>query len=130
MKIVFSRRGGMNYEDFQNYLHVLRNADDPEIQIHWPVIDIDGVEAVDHGKRYGLQLADLAVGGLRSAVEFDLYGNVEPRFAEILKPRVYERKGNFLSYGAKTVPTCNAIAAHRQDGVAPADVTHWLRLFG
>lgn len=130
VKIVFSRRGGMNYGDFQNYLHVLRNADDPGIQIHWPVIDIDGVEAFDHGQRYGLQLADLAVGGLRTAIEFDLYGNVEPRFAELLKRRVYARKGNFLSYGAKVVPTCDEIAAYKQDGVAPADLAHWRRIFG
>jgi hypothetical protein len=130
LKIVFSRRGGMNYDDFGDYLRRLKNADDPEIQIHWPVIDIDGIEAQDHNRRYGLQLADMAIGGLRSALEFDRYGNLEPRFAEELKPCVYERGGNFLSYGAKTVPTCDAIAAHRRDGVLPADLTHWLRLFG
>lgn len=130
VKIVFSRRGGMNYEHFQNYLRLLRGADDPEIQIHWPVIDIDGVDAFDHGQRYGLQIADLVVGGLKSALEFDPYGNLEPRFAEILKPKVYERSGNRLSYGAKPVPTCDRIAAHERDGVLPADLTHWLRLFG
>lgn len=130
LKIIFSRRGGMNYEDFQDYLRRLRNADDPDIRIHWPVIDIDGVEAVDHGQRYGLQLADVAVGGLRAAVEFDPYGNLEPRFAELLKPKLYERGGNYLSYGAKTVPTCETIAAYQQDDVQPADLSHWLRLFG
>ncbi len=130
VKLIFSRRGGMNYEDFQSYLRLLQNADDPDIQIHWPVIDIDGVEARDHGQRYGLQIADLAVGGLRSAIEFDVYGNLEPRFAEALKPHVYERNKNFLSYGAKTVPTCEAIAAHKLDGCIPADLEQWLRIFG
>lgn len=130
VKIVFSRRGGMNYEDFRNYLTVLRGTFDPDIRIHWPVIDIDGVEAVDHGKRYGLQLADLAVGGLKAALEFDPYGNLENSYAEALKPKVYERNGNFLSYGVKTVPTCAAIAAHRRENVQPADLTKWLELFG
>ena len=130
VKLIFSRRGGMNYEDFQSYLRRLWDAEDPDIQIHWPVIDIDGVEAHDHGKRYGLQLADLAVSGLRAAVEFDPYGNVEPRFAEILKPHVYERNGNYLSYGAKVVPACERIAAHRRDDVRPADLEQWLRLYG
>ena len=88
VKIVFSRRGGMNYEDFQGYLNVLKGTYDPDIQIHWPVIDIDGVEAVDHGQRFGLQLADLAISGLRAALEPDAYGNVEPRFAEMMKGRV------------------------------------------
>lgn len=130
VKIVFSRRGGMSYEDFQDYLRHLRDSHDPEIQIHWPVIDIDGLEAVDHSQRYGLQLADLAISGLRAAVEFDRYGNLEPRFAETLKPRVYERNGNFLSYGAKTVPSSDRISAYQQDGVQPAEMAEWLRLFG
>lgn len=130
LKIIFSRRGGMDYEDFQDYLRKLMNSTDPDINIHWPVIDIDGVEAVDHSKRYGLQLADLAVGGLRSALEPDLYGNVEPRFAEILKNHVYDRNGNFLSYGAKLFPTAEKISAFNCDGIAPAELTHWLRIFG
>jgi len=128
-KIVFSRRGGMNYEDFQNYLRTLKANFDPDIRIHWPVIDIDGVEAVDHGQRYGLQLADLAVSGLRAALEFDRYGNLEPRFAEILRPLIYSRNGKCLSYGAKLVPGHEKIAEHRADGVAPADLSHWLRIF-
>lgn len=129
VKLIFSRRGGMSYPDFQNYLHLLQNADDPEIQIHWPVIDIDGVEAHDHGRRFGLQLADLAVSGLRAALEYDLYGGLEPRYAQILKPHVYERKANHLSYGAKLVPAAQVITAHQRDGVVPADLSHWLDLF-
>lgn len=129
VKIVFSRRGGMDYDDFQNYLHLLRNADDPDIQIHWPVIDIDGVEAEDHGRRYGLQLADIAVSGLRAAVEYDHYGNLEPRFARSLRSRVYDRNGNYLSYGAKLVPTAEQIAAHDQEGVQKADLSDWLDIF-
>lgn len=128
VKIVFSRRGGMDYEDFQDYLRHLCNSDDPEIRIHWPVIDIDGVEAVDHGQRYGLQLADLAISGLRAALELDPYGNIEPRFAELLRPRIYNRNGNRLSYGAKLVPTSERIAAFRRVDIAPADLTAWLRM--
>jgi len=33
------------------------------------------------------------------------------------------------SYGAKLVPTAEKIAEYRQDGVLPADLTAWLRLF-
>lgn len=130
VKIVFSRRGGMDYQDFQNYLHILRGTDDPDIQIHWPVIDIEAVQAMDHASRYGLQLADLAISGLRSALEFDAYGNLEPRFAEILKSRVYERQGNYLSYGAKLVPTAERISACNREGAVAADLSHWRRIFG
>ena len=131
VRIIFSRRGGMDYSDFQNYLRKLAVTDDPAMRIHWPVIDIEhGVEARDHGSRYGLQLADIAMGGLRSALEFDLYGNLEPSFAEKLRPLVYKRNANYLSYGAKIVPSPEDIQAYSQARVAKADLSDWLRLFG
>lgn len=129
IKIVFSRRGGMDYEDFQQYLRHLQGVKNSDIKINWSVIDIDGVEAQDNGRRYGLQLADIVIGGLRSALEPDLYGNVEPRFMEMLKPHVYHRNGNYLSYGAKLVPTLEQILACDRDDVAPVDLTHWQKFF-
>lgn len=102
VKIIFARRGGMSYPQFQNYLHFLHNQD--ETEIHWPVIDIDGVEAYDQSERYGLQLADIAVSGLNAALEPDFYGNAEDRFARSLKPMIYNRGTNYFSYGAKMFP--------------------------
>jgi hypothetical protein len=104
VKIIFARRGGMSTEDFKNYLRRLREAADPEIKIHWPVIDIEGIEAHDQPARLGLQLADIAVSGLTWGLEPDFYGNCEPRFARALKPIVYHRAGNYMSYGTKMVP--------------------------
>lgn len=104
VKIVFSRRGGMSYADFRSYLQRLHDKQEPDIRIHWPVIDIDGIEAYDHRARYGLQLADLAVSGLSAGLEPDYYGNCELRFARMLKPIVYQRDRNYLSYGTKFVP--------------------------
>ncbi|MCP4028569.1 MAG: DUF3800 domain-containing protein [Sphingomonas sp.] len=109
VKIIFSRRRAMNYDDFQSYIQRLKDAADPEIRIHWPVIDIAAIEAEDHGNRFGLQLADLAMSGLTAALEPDFYGNVEPRFARMLKPRIYHRGTNYLSYGAKMVPAADTI---------------------
>jgi hypothetical protein len=104
VKIVFARRGGMSTDDFKDYLLRLKGAADPTINIHWPVIDIDGIEALDQPARYGLQLADLAVSGLTWALEPDHYGNCEPRFARSLRPVIYNRRNNYLSYGTKMVP--------------------------
>lgn len=109
VKIVFARRGGMSYPDFRSYLELLRGRDDPDIQIHWPVIDIEGVEAHDQSERYGLQIADLAVSGLTWGLEPDYYGNCEPRYARTLKPNVYQRYGNYFSYGCKVVPSCDRL---------------------
>jgi hypothetical protein len=106
VKLVFSRRRAMNYQDFQNYMQILQNAD---TEIHWPVIDIPGIEAHDHGNRYGLQIADVATSGLMAALEPDYYGNVEARFARSLKPRVYSRNGNYMSYGTKMFPPADQL---------------------
>lgn len=114
VKIVFSRKRTMDYDDFRNYVQVLKDKNDPEVRIHWPVIDIDGIEAKDHGSRLGLQIADLVTSGLTAALEPDFYGNVEPRFARMLRPNVYCRNKNYMSYGAKMFPPASELALSKQ----------------
>jgi hypothetical protein len=99
VKIIFSRRGGMSYPDFCAYLRRLQN--DQAVRIHWPVIDVEGIEALDHSRRAGLQIADAIASAFASGIEPNLYGNCEPRYAEILRPIVYNRRANYLSYGLK-----------------------------
>jgi hypothetical protein len=113
LKIVFARRGGMSTADFKSYLHLLKGAEEPN-QIHWPVIDIDAIEAFDQPAKLGLQLADIAVSGLTWALEPDFYGNCEPRFARALKPIVYHKGNNYTSYGAKLVPAAASLVLTAQ----------------
>ncbi len=106
VKIVFSKRGGMDYQNFQDYLRHLKSQSSQNNQrnnIHWPVIDIDSVEAQDHSKLAGLQIADCISSACRSAVDPDIYGNCESRYAKELKNIIYKR-GNYLSYGLKILP--------------------------
>lgn len=109
VKIIFSRRGGLSYDDFRAYLTRLRNANDDDIQIHWNVIDIDQIEARDHSTRAGLQIADLIAYCITAGLEPDAYGNSELRYARILRPLIYRRGGNYLSYGVKIVPRLDQI---------------------
>lgn len=111
VKIIFSKRGSMDYQDFQQYLTILKSQQN---SIHWPVIDIEAIDAQDHSRRAGLQLADCAASAFSAALEPDRYGNCEMRYAEILKPRVYARKGNYLSYGVKFLPNHEEIALNGQ----------------
>ncbi|MBA4209626.1 MAG: hypothetical protein C0454_08865 [Parvibaculum sp.] len=104
VRIVFSRRGGMSYPDFRAYLLRLQATEDRQINIHWPVIDVDAISARDHSTSASLQLADTVASAFASAFEPDTYGNCEWRYAEALKRVVYERHGNYLSYGLKLVP--------------------------
>lgn len=104
VKIIFSRRGGLSYEAFRAYLLRLKGMNDPAIQINWPVIDINGIEAQDHGKRAGLQIADIIASSITLGVEPDFYGNCDLKYAEALKPIMYHRRSNYLSYGVKLYP--------------------------
>lgn len=110
VKIIFSRRGGLSYEAFRAYLLELKNFDDPAVQVNWSVVDINGIDAQDHGKRAGLQIADIVASSITSGVEPDFYGNCELKYAEALKPRIYSRKGNYLSYGVKLYPGADRLA--------------------
>lgn len=94
----------MSYVDFRAYLQRLAATEDQEINIHWPVIDIDAISAKDHSTHAGLQLADSIASAFASGFEPDRYGNCECRYAEQLKRIVYERRSNYLSYGVKVVP--------------------------
>lgn len=102
--ITFSRRGGMQYDEFRAYLERLKADGSGEVRIHWPVIDIDAVSATDHSRSASLQLADAIASAFAAGFEPDRYGNCEPRYAETLKPITYNRKKNYLSYGVKLVP--------------------------
>lgn len=112
--ITFSRRGGMQYDEFQAYLERLKADQSGEVRIHWPVVDIAAVSAVDHSKSASLQLADAIASAFAAGFEPDRYGNCEPRYAETLKPVTYHRKKNYLSYGVKMVPHHDACGLDAQ----------------
>lgn len=102
VKIVFSRRGKLSYEQFKEYLERLKA--DPSVTVNWGVVDIAGIEARDHSTRAGLQISDIVATCMTAGLERDIYGNCEGRYADTLKPIIYRRKGNYLSYGVKIVP--------------------------
>lgn len=103
-RIIFSRRGGLSYDDFKSYMELLKESSDKDIQIHWPVIDIDGISAMDHSRSASLQIVDVAASSFAAAFEPDRYGNCVLEYARLLKDTVYHRRQNFLSYGMKFHP--------------------------
>lgn len=102
--ITFSRRGGMSYPAFRDYLTTLRADQTGTVRVYWPAVDISAVEAHDHSRLAGLQLADVGASAMAAIFEPDFYGNYEPRYGRVLKPVVYNRNRNYLSYGLKIVP--------------------------
>jgi len=113
-KLIFSRRGGMDYGDFKNYLFRLKRQQEEgsiDTTIKWEAIDIDAVEALDHANRAGLQIADAAASAFNRAVNPDFYGNHESRYGKLLADRVmFSNDGNYFNYGVKPVPGLNQMA--------------------
>jgi len=120
VRIVFSRRGGLAYDDFRSYMNKLKSDSGSDVQIHWPVIDIDGISAEAHSARAGLQLADIATSAVASAFEADRYGNTEWRYLEVLKPRIYSRKSKYFSYGMKFFPASESLTLSAEQDKAIA----------
>jgi hypothetical protein len=107
-KLIFSRRGGLDYDDFRAYLlrlkEIDRDAETPSA-IDWSAIDIEAVAAMDHASRAGLQIADTPPSAFLRAVAPDRYGNVEPHYAKLLAPRMMmNEKELILGAGVKPVP--------------------------
>ncbi len=117
VKIVFSRRGGMSYPDFQTYMTLLRDGGEGN-SVHWPIIDIPAIDAKDHSTDAGLQLADCGASATASAFEHDKYGNVESQYLHLIRNNIYARSNNFLSYGLKFHPAHEEIKMDGQQAAS------------
>jgi hypothetical protein len=107
-KLIFSRRGGLSYDGFKEYLVKLRDRN--ETTVHWPSIDIGSVEAKDHSTLAGLQIADCGVSAVAAAIEQDKYGNVERSYLDEIASNLYRRNGKVMSYGIKFLPSLDKLA--------------------
>jgi hypothetical protein len=107
VELIFSNRSAMSYDDLRNYLRLLKaqSAASQDVRIDWAVIDPDAVSAVNHEKLAGLQIADAVASGVYCAVNLSQYGEVEPRYLDMMRPLIYQHdSGNCLGYGLKLWP--------------------------
>lgn len=105
-KVVFSNRAAMSYDDLRDYLRLLKDKTNPlDVRVDWSVIDPDRVEARQHERVMGLQIADAIASGFFFGLELSALGFVEPRYAEMLRPVVYASKGIHIGHGLKVWPT-------------------------
>ena len=104
-EIIFSNRSGMAYSELCSYLRYLRNNSGQfGVSIDWSVISEALVTSYPPGKRMGLQIADAVAGSFFYGVEKSQWGFNEPRYATMLAPVVYGRKGTHMGYGVKIWP--------------------------
>lgn len=107
LKVIFSRRGGTNYERMAEYMRLMRDGREkiqPVRSIDWSVFDPADIAVENHSKRAGLQIADAVTSAFFSAVEPNGYGNYETRYAENLRNKVLRKGSSALNSGVTPVP--------------------------
>lgn len=108
LKLVFSRRGGTNYQTMMEYLRLMRDGREllpPARSIDWSILDIDKIVVENHSKWAGLQIADCVTSAFFAGVEPNAYGNSEPTYAQLLKGRLLKANGSYLNAGVTAVPS-------------------------
>ncbi|MBC7871697.1 MAG: DUF3800 domain-containing protein [Chitinophagaceae bacterium] len=111
VKLVFSRRRGTDYQSMAEYLCLMRDGREairPARNINWNVFDPADIAVENHKVRAGLQFSDAFTSAFFAAVEPNFYGNVETRYAEILRNSVVRVRGNALNAGITPVPSLTA----------------------
>lgn len=105
VEIIFSNRSIMSYDALRSYLRLLKDHSDPmDVRIDWSIVDPDSVSAVNHEQLAGLQVADAVASSFFYAVQPDQFGEVEDKYASILRPTIYRHKSKMLGYGLKFWP--------------------------
>ena len=112
VEIIFSKRENMNYEAFENYMSRLRIGHSTSIE--WR--HIGKIKVLGAGQSKGLQIAD-AIGGAAFNALNPSPGRVsEPKYLELMKPSLYQRSGNYTSYGLKFFPPAVKQSLEREPG--------------
>jgi hypothetical protein len=111
LKLVFSRRGGTDYHSMRTYLENVRDGREmvtPVKKGRWEIIDYENIVVEDHARWAGLQFADCITSAFFTGLEPNPYGNYEPRYAQALKARLFNRGGYCLNWGLTPVPSLHA----------------------
>lgn len=119
LRLVFSRRGGTDYDTMRDYLILMRDGRElipPVRRIVWRVLDVNDIAVENHAVRAGLQFADCITSAFHKAVEPNQFGNFEPRYAESLRWSVLRDGRSALNCGVAPIPSwtrCQPDQHHR-----------------
>lgn len=130
LKIIFSQRGGISYEEVGLYYDVLREHDFMGTQtvnfdaITWSVMDRDLLVAFPANSRPDLSLPDIAASAFFAACDkHDRNAAPFPAPAKLLKPRVAKGPKTWAGFGVKLMPSSRRIKLD-------ADQTEIFRFYG
>jgi hypothetical protein len=110
--VTFSKRSGTDYEVMRDYLFLMRDDREklvPKRSINWSALNPEDVRVEDHSNRAGLQIADVATSATHNALETNIYGDTEPRYATLLRNRFLRENGRVSNCGLTIVPYSTSI---------------------
>lgn len=103
-RLVFSNRSNMSYDELRGSLRQLRSGAIPGVRVRWDALDCDGLQALPHHARMGLQIADAVASSMWCGVNRNRFGHVEPRYAKELAGVVYRHESAALGFGIELFP--------------------------
>jgi Protein of unknown function (DUF3800) len=115
VKLVFSNRAKMSYDDLRAYVARLRRQ---ETSIYWPAIDPAHLVTKTPKDRVGLRMVDCVASGFSYGLELSRLGFFEARYGECMAPRVYSRGGRHRPYGMKFFPDVPPVEPQWRDRYA------------
>lgn len=107
LSVVFSRRMNTDYHAMRDYLILMRDGREkraPVRGIDWSVFSPDDIWVENHSRWAGLQIADVATSAMFNALEPNLYGKYEPRYALALAKRMLTAKKSVHDCGLTLIP--------------------------
>lgn len=107
LRVVFSRRGGTDYQSMRDYLILMRDGRErrrPVRNIDWSVFSPENIKVENHSLWAGLQLADVVTSATAAGLEPNIYGNYEPRYASTLARRFLTKNKKVLGTGLVLIP--------------------------
>lgn len=97
---IFEYRSNISYDGMRDYFLRLRGWM-PQLPISWKNLEYRNFKIVPKKQSRLLQASDNICGAVYDGLEYDGYGNVEPRYVLSYADRFYRRKNNLFSYGLK-----------------------------
>jgi hypothetical protein len=99
---IFEYRSNTSYDKMREYFEQLRNwIPQSEIQISWDNLEYRNFRIIPKRVRRLMQASDNLCGMVKEGLEYDGYGNIEPRYVLSVGNRFYRRGSNLFSYGLK-----------------------------
>lgn len=97
---IFEYRSNTSYDEMREYFRYLRGWM-PPTRIRWNNLEYRNFKILPKKLSRLLQASDNLCGAVKDGLEYDGYGNVEPRYVLSIGSRFYRRNNNLFSYGLK-----------------------------